>query len=286
MDRASLTPSRDEGVAQLSAMGFSAEQAREALTVSDGNVESAVNYILGSSSAVVAERIQAADAAEPLPRNAAISAKADGGLLQCSRSQYSVEEGRSACTCIALTAASKFLQSPNVTTDFLEEIITEGVATYHRLNSSSTVEHLSAEEVLRKPESCNFFPVHSLEVRQGLLSDDFGHPLGLRAMLEAIYEGQPREQWMAVLLTKTPETVLLCFPPKAEPNPAFWLIDSHPRPQLGVNNAYAKLHPSLDGLWMSLQAIFPPTELGLDIPEMMATMYNSFDLYPLLLPTS
>jgi hypothetical protein len=33
----------------------------------------------------------------------------------------------------------------------------------------------------------------------------------------------------------------------------------------------------------SLEILFPPTELGSDIPEMMAAMYNSFDLYRLRL---
>jgi hypothetical protein len=60
------------------------------------------------------------------------------------------------------------------------------------------------------------------------------------------------------------------------------LIDSHPRAaHLGADGSYAKPHPNLVSLLQSLQAIFPPTELGPDIPEMMAMMYNSFDMYPL-----
>jgi hypothetical protein len=163
-------------------------------------------------------------------------------------------------------------------------MITQGVATYEQLSASSPVEHLSAEELLEKEGSRDFFSVRSIGIWQGVLSDQLHHPMGLKVLLDVIREEQPRDQWMTVLLTKTPETVLLCFPPKIGPNSAFWLIDSHPRPQFGVDSAYAKLHDSLDGLWMSLQAIFPTTDLGPDIPEMMATMYNSFDLYPLLLP--
>ena len=45
--------------------------------------------------------------------------------------------------------------------------------------------------------------------------------------------------------------------------------------------AYAKLHDNLNDLIDTIQIIFPPTALDPDIPEMMAMMYNSFDLYPL-----
>jgi hypothetical protein len=34
-------------------------------------------------------------------------------------------------------------------------------------------------------------------------------------------------------------------------------------------------------LVQSLEAIYPVTELGSDVPEMMQMMYNSFDVYPL-----
>ncbi len=273
----------DDNVAQLTSMGFLESQAQEALTVCNGDMEAAVNYILG----VAVPMETAAAAAEPPPNTAVLSAQADGGFIQCTRSQYSVDQGRSACTCIALTAATKFLKDPNVTKDFLEDVLTQGVANYQQLmqQSSSPIEHLSAEEVLQMDFSKTFFPLQSLpgDIRQGILSNDFFHPLGLKSLLEGIRSEQPNEQWMAVLITKTPETVLLCFPPQSCFPSAFWLIDSHPRPQLGVESAYAKLHPSLDALWMSLQAIFPCTELGPDIPEMMAMMYNSFDFYPLLL---
>jgi hypothetical protein len=278
----------DEDIAQLTSMGFSVDQAREALTVANGNMEMAVNYILTGGGGPPPPSITAA-AAEPPPRAAAVSAKADGGLLRCSRSQYSVDQGRSACTCIALTAATKFLKEPGViTSQFLEDMITEGVSSYQQLIqlSSSAIEHLSAEEVLLKDSLRNIFPVQSLPggIRQGLLSNDFHHPMGLKAILEGVRQEQPHQEWMTVLITKTPETVLVCFPPPESTGPsAYWLIDSHPRPQLGVDSAFAKMHPSLDSLWMSLQAIFPCTDLGPDIPEMMAMMYNSFDLYPLLL---
>ena len=40
-------PIKEEDVKQLVAMGFPESQAQEALTVADGNLEVAVNYLLG-----------------------------------------------------------------------------------------------------------------------------------------------------------------------------------------------------------------------------------------------
>ena len=298
---------QEADVAQLTAMGFGENQVHEALTVCNGNVEAAINYLLNVPSDERPPSIHSSTMSADEPSTTMASAKAVGGLLTCGRSQYSLDQGRSACTCIALTAATKFLQDPNLSAEFLESMLTEGIANYHQLmrqssSSASSIEHLSAEEVLQQPNAHSMFPLQILPggIRQGLLSNDFYHPMGLKALLEGIRSEQPLDQWMAILITKTPETVLLCFPPPtgrsggtttaaaattatAITTSAFWLIDSHPRPQLGVESAYAKLHPTLDALWMSLQAIFPCTELGPDIPEMMAMMYNSFDLYPLLL---
>lgn len=164
-------------------------------------------------------------------------------------------------------------------------MITKGVDNYQTLasrSSSSNVEHLSAEEVLQQDQGKVLFPIESSRgsIQQGVLSNDSDHPLGLKALLEDIRREQYSD-WMVILMTKTPETVLLCFPPDSASPSSYWLIDSHPRPQLGVDSAYAKIHPNLTSLCLSLQAIFPCTDLGPDVPEMIQEMYNTFDLYPL-----
>jgi hypothetical protein len=67
----------------------------------------------------------------------------------------------------------------------------------------------------------------------------------------------------------------------------FILVDSHPRPGLGIEGAYVKFHSSLDSLVSTLMTdIFPFTHLGNDQEEnddWMTAMYNSFDVYPLIL---
>jgi hypothetical protein len=267
--------SNDDAIQMITAMGFDAAQAQQALQASNGNVEHAVNFLLVGGGA---------------SESASSGATASGGgaskLVVGTISQYSVDNGRSACTCIALTAATKFLQSPseeNLSADSLQSMIIQGVEHYQQLSNtlSSSVEHLSPEEVLQN--AAQQFPLQMLPggIRQGIMSPDPHHPLGLPSLLQAIRQEQPPSKWMALLMTKTPETVCLLFPPPASTG-GFWLVDSHPRS--GIEGSYAKSHPSLHELDGSLQMIFPCTDLGPDVSEMMAAMYNSFDLYPLLLP--
>jgi hypothetical protein len=296
---------KQEDIDQLICMGFPQSAAVESLQITSGNLEMAVNHLLSggaessiSNTASFAGSVVAAPLTELSGSTDAMAAKA-GGVLRGSTSQYTYADiGRSACTCIALTAASMFLQDQNVTPTFLDTMIAQGVENYQKLISSgqTDVEHLSAEEVLQKDQQGQFFHVKTIgggndAIYQGVLSHDFHNPMGMKALLEGIRfdrhtnrkvgSTNDDDEWIVILITKTPETVLVCFPPDSISPAPYWLIDSHPRPQLGLDTSYAKLHPSLDTLLLSLQAVFPPTDLGPDVPEMMAIMYNSFDLYPL-----
>jgi hypothetical protein len=292
----------ENDVAQLTAMGFAESEARVALQITSGNLELAVNQLLSGEGA------STSISPSPPPRALAPSSIADPTLVvQGTTSQYTFADvGRSACTCIALTAAGMFLSIQDgdtvVTPEFLDRMITLGIENYQALaavsmqasNTTSTVvvEHMSAEEVLQQAGSADRFGVQSTAggVRQGILSHDRDHFLGLKVIFERIYmDSRSHNKWLCVLMTKTPETVLICTPPqgayeesfKSDTTLSFWLIDSHPRPNCGKLNAYSISHSTLDSLLQSLYAIFPTTDLGTDVPEMMAQIYNSFDLYPL-----
>jgi hypothetical protein len=294
----------EDAVAQLTAMGFETGPVNQALRLSNGNLEQAVNLLLSGS--IMAEAVVVAVAASPSSSGGGGTSSAvvfgPGGMVLGPMSQYSVEQGRSACTCIALTAASQFLQHPIVTPDLLQSMIVEGVRQYESLLSESgttsasgdTIEHMSAEDVLLQdsssPSSTSRFAVQlvtSIGVRQGMLTNDPHYELGLRNLLGSFrLQQHPSNEWMAVLMTKTPETVLVLFPPPQSSHSessSFWLIDSHPRSsQLpGADMAYGKPHANLDELCATLHTIFPSMDLGPDVPEMMGMMYNSFDLYPL-----
>jgi UBA/TS-N domain len=288
-------------IEQLTAIGFPESEARVALQISSGNLELAVNQLLSG--------VGTATSTFPSPPPevlAPTSACLDTNVLlvQGTTSQYTFAEiGRSACTCIALTAAGMFLSSAtNITQDFLDHMISLGIENYQALAMTTTqasnnptsavLEHMSAEEVLQQDGSGGRFGVQCTAggVRQGILGYDRDHPLGLKSILEGIcMEIRSHNQWTCIVMTKTPETVLICFPPQSKsressfPDTAssFWLIDSHPRPQCGTSNAYAMSHSTLESLLQSLFTIFPTTDLGPDVPEIMAQMYNTFDLYPL-----
>ena len=96
------------------------------------------------------------------------------------------------------------------------------------------------------------------------------------------------ESYIAVVITKTPETVLVILPTQSSgasnTNANFILIDSHPRPQQLAphypTGSYALIRPTLSSLVASLKEIFPITDLGDGVPELMQMMYNSFDIYP------
>lgn len=119
--------------------------------------------------------------------------------------------------------------------------------------------------------------------RQGVLSSGMNHPLGLETLLSQCQADNTNpESYLAVIITKPPETVTVLLPPS--PSLHYILLDFHPRPnQLSPHfpaGSYALFHPNLNSLVTSLKHFFPVTELGNDIPEMMAMMYNSFDAYP------
>ena len=148
--------------------------------------------------------------------------------------------------------------------EFLETMIKKGAEKYQ----SGRVDHLSAEEVLQQG---TFDLQLKGEIRQGLLSHDTHHGMGLLATLSSC-----KSKPSCILITKTPETVLIIIE-----NDRYILIDSHPRPQLGADQAYAQFYSSLKDLVGGLQLIFPVTDLGSDVPELMSQMYNTFDCYEL-----
>ena len=291
----SLAPSQEDTtmdddlkLVTLTSMGFDLDVARSALKACNGDVERAVEYCLGG--------VPAPDA------TAASSAAADDGgagtLIRVSDvSQYTFgSDGRSACTCIALRYAERFLQAisqsalASATTadaiideSFLSEGLKQGVDLYKAIKAGgcTSVEHMSAEEVLSSVHGKQAFACLKLDapVRQGVLSSDSSSPLGMQAVLAGC---QSDSHWVAVVITKSPETVVVALPPSSPHSASqYVLLDSHPRPHLGADGSYAMAHDNMGSLVRTLYEIFPFTDLGNDVGEMMQMMYNSFDAYVL-----
>lgn len=288
----------DNSVAELQSMGFEAGCIREALLVCSGNVERAIDYLLAvdDDNIAVAQPTTTSNApsstsslqTETTAPVVSTTSRLPRMIVAHDVSQYSFENGRSACTCIALRAASSFLENPSLESlspEYLERVIQEGVVINSELFvSSGGVEHVSAEEALQKDRNHQLFGRLRMagNIRQGLLHKNPRHPRGLLTMLLTCRKENKRNEWMAIVFTKTPESIVLFLPPEGSSLP-FILLDSHPRPTLQANGAYLQFHSSLESFLHPLLTIFPPMNLGPDVAEWMDMVYNSFDLYPLFL---
>lgn len=270
--------SNNEGYETLVSMGFPAALALKAMKLSGGDLDSSINLLLsGSLNDDDINTSEGRTSEEPF-------------TIQTSISQYAFSDGVSACSCIALNFASEFFtQADNkslmdvVTPEFLTHCVTSGVEKYKKLGKTSS-EHKSPEQILGEiPHSFNVSFNH--DMHQGVLSSD-DSPLGLKQVLNNCRMGGKGNDWVAVVITKTPETVCVCIPNGEEILDAkynYILFDSHPRPQMGSSGCYARFHSSIDDLLQYLKQIFPITNVeGMGL--LMTEMYNSFDAYPLHKP--
>lgn len=333
-----MSNSNDESISMLISMGFDLDQSQRALNRNGGNVERAIDFLLSGSGADTSQGgVDGGTAASA--STAPSSSSAATSIVTSPTSQYSDPSGRSACTSIALTMAQHALKSLHdasssstssvaggnvINTEFLEISITEGIRNYSILKTGEgSVEHSSVEEILVQAGNMNntnrnnplFSHLKLLEnsPRQGILDSHPPsiesmniNPMGLYSLLYHCQEDASRsctgcDNFVAVVITKPPETVLVLLPVFAtdvsgsgdnsgynDNSQSYILLDSHPRPNQHAphnpqHGSYALFHSDLSGLVGSLKEIFPVTELGPDVPEMMGMMYNSFDVYPFVL---
>mmetsp|Transcript_19425 Transcript_19425/g.28742 ORF Transcript_19425/g.28742 Transcript_19425/m.28742 type:complete len:292 (+) Transcript_19425:98-973(+) len=283
--------STDESISLLLSMGFDSGTSQQALQICEGNVERAVECLLSGN----------ISAGGTTANSGVTNNSSQLSLVQSDVSQYSNPLGRSACTAIALTLAYNCIgqvhyASPEsfIDSTLLTRSINDGIKLYSDLrdNNSSGVEHSSVEDILAACSGRGNTVISSLKLfpnspRQGVLSNSSSNQhMGLEALLTQC-QLDSSESYIAVVITKTPETVLVILPTQraaSNTNAKFILIDSHPRPQQLAphfpTGSYALFHPSLSSLVASLREIFPVTELGDGVPELMQMMYNSFDVYP------
>jgi hypothetical protein len=296
---ASSDSSSANNIAILISMGFDRDHSMQALNAC-GNVERAIESLLSGdcdySSITCSER-----------------ANERTHCVHADISQYSDAcLGRSACTSIALTMACSLLKvipapataswnpAGVINSAFLQNAIKEGIQLHSDLIGrceADGVEHSSVDEIYRACENDSSHRDHLnknittsekiistmqllREPKQGILTNSTNHPLELEAILNSC---QDQQSYIAAVIIKPPETVLVLLPPHCFPSSSYVLLDSHPRPhQLPPHypaGSYALIHPTLADLAASLKQIFPAMDLGDDVPEMMSMMYNSFDVY-------
>ncbi len=280
-----MTSSNNEALTVLTSMGFDLSQAQSALDIANGDVNNAANFLLNEGAAGgVSSAIDESNGNSVIAPEASHINQVE--QIQGSKSQYTYEYGRSACSFIALSAATSILQNTaggvSMTESLIDDAVQNGCNTYSewkKMNhSNESIEHTSAEEILL----CGYFSSLELRpggIRQGMLSNNHHSPSSLPKILMTC---QSSTDWVCVVMIKPPETVLLCLPPTTDNNEnKYYLFDSHPRMmEFGSEHAYCRIHMSLTDLVQSVSAIFPIADLGPDVPEYMSSMYNSFDLYP------
>jgi len=288
-------------------MGFHKQSARSALDWSGGNLSVALDYLLsGSVEDQTREEDRthqhaAATDTDATDENIDGSNNTHERIVHSELSQYSLPNGRSACTCIALNAASFLLldadMRPNkqvgeISPEVLSDCILEGVQSYQAIieagssSSASIVEHMSPEEVLSKFPGTISEKIKVVSLQSGVL---LSSPPSLSApsgIYDCLANSCLRNSGVnpcfsvGVILVKPPETVLIILPPLSSDGGSFILVDSHPRPPVCAGS-YAQVFPTLEDLCQKLSSIFPAVDLGPDVGEMIAMMYNSFDAYVL-----
>jgi hypothetical protein len=277
----------DDKISLMISMGFDKDSARRFLMEAGGDLEIAIEKALSQG------QDHSTFTSGPC-RNQDLSH--DTEIVSALISQYSLD-GRSACTCIALRAASDLLHAfsktdtPSeikrlITTECLETIITKGCNDYHCLkkrnksNGSDDHDHMSAENVLKEAHDCGiFYRLTSIcDVRQGILNHSV---IGMYQILGDCYQESRLKndsKWTAVVITKVPETICVFLPPSnVHKEHKFLLLDSHSRPSFGIQGGYVWFCDSLEALVQKISVLFPFLDMGND--NFMSQMYNAFDVY-------
>ena len=302
MESTNSENTNNDSLMALTSMGFDLSQSQSALDMASGNVEYAINYLLnqpddgdGTNNGSASNE----NMSIPQSVNSTLTARTNAAIeqIQGSTSQYSYEQGRSACSFIALSAATTILNDTrkgiSITKSLIDEAIQSGCNTYNEWKitnqKNGSIEHTSVEEILLGGYYSNL-KLLSGGIRQGMLSNDPNGPLSLRTLL---LDCQSSTEWICVVVIKPPETILLVLPPSSVTTTTSnnknesryqcsYLFDSHPRRmEFGADHAYCRIHESITDLVQSVSDIFPLTDLGPDVSEYMSSMYNSFDLYAL-----
>ena len=206
----------------------------------------------------------------------------DDHVTELNISQYSFgESGISACTVIACSVVKLFLgkfKSSDNTIPSVSELTTaveEGITCYRTL-PTATRSHLSVDE-LGSFMSGTVQTIGDSPI-QGLLTT----PNHFQDMFAQARSRADPDQYIAIVITKPPETVCVILPPAnlSSEQGKYIFFDSHSRPQLGFSGSYMVECGDERGLISRLQAVFTPLVLeggGVGQEEYMQLMYNMFE---------
>lgn len=209
--------------------------------------------------------------------------------------------GSSSCTPIALQFAAIFLRALARagqgtvlnTYELMTEATLEGISSYSAIAGDSITAHssvhLSVEEYLAQAPQLDALLRKTGGPYQGLLTDSGAfRAMFTQALGESVSSSSSTASYVAVVVTKPPETVVVFLPMNtgisngANSRP-FYLFDSHSRPQLGIDGSYVVKCHSDASLLSRLKALFPALD-GEGEDSYMLWMYNSFEGVAFSLP--
>eukprot|EP00930_Biecheleria_cincta_P004295 TRINITY_DN1051_c0_g3_i1.p1 TRINITY_DN1051_c0_g3~~TRINITY_DN1051_c0_g3_i1.p1 ORF type:complete len:1236 (-),score=183.19 TRINITY_DN1051_c0_g3_i1:82-3789(-) len=210
--------------------------------------------------------------------------------VQIAESQFTFDDGQSACTAICCEVAVQLLQSvsgdsPAASDTFLEMmqnsmylLISDGVALSRRMHEHSgaagSAMHENAYDLLQAPPAQHLQRCLSVSNPQDL-SIEHG-PQSFLGMIAMAFGGEltaPR----AVLLTKPPETVLVAWAPCLKR--PFLLFDSH---AWGGGGACLRWFAEERALAEALAERFPYMDMP-DVEPFVCMMYNACEYTPICL---
>jgi hypothetical protein len=268
-------------VQELVQMGYSADAARDALKVANGDMDQAINYLLMGESragfhvehrqsegdaafAIMLQTAEMDDAAEAAAQNNArrpesamyhtttMKNNADVPRMVVSETFLKTEGAGPFCACMA---ASKFLSGGVVTAEFLNEIMGGSIELFRKSDSPS----LDVAKVLKKhgKSSLNIEAIiEDGEPKECMyMTHDLQHVMGVRKQMALCRNQQPVGWQVLILEIPNFESICIALPPKGTKN-KFWYLDFSPRSCFRVSGAYARVHSTLLQLEESLEAIF------------------------------
>lgn len=260
--------SDDAPLAQLVAMGMDSESSRSALAMTDNSLELALDLLLSGA-------IGGSRGVPPLPPSSPAvpspySSSCDEKIEICGLSQYSLGGGaESACTIISLLSALEFL--PSKASSPLEAVSAaryEGVIRRGGAMASQGQAHLSADEALLQIPGLKLCGT----VLSALITQSGAFEMLIDSGRAAAAATAPTNPYCSIILTKPPESVCLLVPLEPSSERAFYLLDSHARPQLGLDGGYVFTTHSKEALCHRLRDLFPPFPAD-DLDEYQVGIY-------------
>lgn len=261
---------------QLILMGYSRNQAIQALQVAHGDLEQATNFLLMGNSRqgflldvehfgsernlqssststssicpVESEAVATVDmtmstatvVATPPPINNPLPYSGPKPKIVSTRSFVNVSDAGPFCTCFA---ASRFLDGGEVAAPFFDIIMESGIELYRKLNRRLTVDKVLK---LYSKSHLGIEAVRNgeLDPRKGMhMGSDLQHDNSIRKLF-ASCRNEQEDGWQVVILELPNDCFCTCLPPKGSGS-KFWFFDFTHRSNIRTSGAYALVHNSL-----------------------------------------